>query len=144
MSTKADYMREFRRTHPEYAERQRELCRVRYSKLSVEQLEKEAVRKRKYREDNKEYVSRQKRNNWLLRNYNMTVDEYDELLSIQDYKCALCRKPFDNENNMPVDHNHKTGKVRGIVHHGCNRIIAGIEWGFSHPNAVKRYFRDAM
>lgn len=47
----------------------------------------------------------------------------------QGNRCALCQgafgasPPFD-----PVlDHNHKTGAVRGVLHRGCNSLLGHIE-----------------
>lgn len=58
--------------------------------------------------------------NWLLKTYGLSEMEYDLLLAQQEHKCAICggkptRKHFD------VDHDHKTGKVRGLLCNSCNR-----------------------
>jgi len=53
-------------------------------------------------------------------------------IEAQGYKCALCDGPLyyqqDNASTMPViDHDHKTGKVRGVLHGKCNIDQAVIE-----------------
>jgi hypothetical protein len=54
----------------------------------------------------------------LMWHYGMTIDEYDILFNKQKGKCALCQKPF---KKVPyVDHDHKTGEVRGLLCYKCN------------------------
>lgn len=43
--------------------------------------------------------------------------------------CALCGKPFSTKNPGVVDHDHKTGHVRGLLHRGCNAALGTIENG---------------
>lgn len=56
--------------------------------------------------------------------YGMSIEEYDALLASQDHKCAICGLEMDEGKRLAVDHCHKTGKVRGIVHVRCNSGIA--------------------
>lgn len=63
----------------------------------------------------------------LLVKYNITRDEFDEMLLKQDYKCALCSKEFGDgfaiDNELAVDHCHKTKIIRGLIHQSCNKLI---------------------
>jgi hypothetical protein len=61
----------------------------------------------------------------LKRQYGITVDEYDRLLESQDGKCAICASdsPGKRTKHFHVDHCHKTGSVRGLLCHKCNRAI---------------------
>lgn len=52
--------------------------------------------------------------------YGMTLDDFDRLLARQRKKCAICRR---TSFKPVVDHNHKTGKVRGILCPRCNCAI---------------------
>ena len=39
----------------------------------------------------------------------------------QGHLCLLCKKPLVLENRKyAIDHDHKTGKFRGILHPHCN------------------------
>ncbi|MFP3257194.1 MAG: endonuclease domain-containing protein [Candidatus Nanopusillus acidilobi] len=56
----------------------------------------------------------------------------EEGIRAQDYKCALCGGPLYyqrvNAPTMPVvDHDHKTGRIRGIIHSKCNSDLAVVE-----------------
>ena len=61
-----------------------------------------------------------------LKHYGITPVEYDNLLKLQGGVCALCRQP-PNGRRLAVDHDHKTGKVRGILCIKCNRILEQFE-----------------
>lgn len=64
---------------------------------------------------------------WALRKrYGLTPEEYDELLGRQNRVCAICGNPEANRN-MAVDHDHETGKVRGILCGPCNRKLGVLE-----------------
>lgn len=65
----------------------------------------------------------QQRKYRLKRKFGLTVEEYDELLVIQGGVCAICKKPNPKDTFMPVDHDHKTGSVRGILCDTCNQAI---------------------
>ena len=55
------------------------------------------------------------------------LDEYDALLIVQKNLCAACQKPLDfSGRRPPVDHDHETGKIRGIVHKGCNIALGEV------------------
>lgn len=59
-----------------------------------------------------------------LKKYNITPEDYTELLKKQNNVCAICNtnKTFVKKAsyNLFVDHCHTTGKVRGLLCHNCN------------------------
>jgi len=62
------------------------------------------------------------------RTYGITADDYDALLTFQRGVCAICGRAPKGKR-LAVDHNHVTGKVRGLLcpdrEHGCNYAILG-------------------
>jgi hypothetical protein len=46
-------------------------------------------------------------------------------LSHQNYKCALCGE--DIQDDAVLDHCHKTGFLRQVLHRGCNSLLGKIE-----------------
>lgn len=46
--------------------------------------------------------------------YGLSAEDLAELLARQDGKCPICRCEL-TEANMHIDHDHQTGKVRGIL-----------------------------
>lgn len=76
--------------------------------------------------ENKEDIKKSRRKYWLKSNYNMTVEDYDTLLKLQNNKCAICEtEKFDahRHSQFDVDHCHLTGKVRGLLCSKCNTGI---------------------
>ena len=57
------------------------------------------------------------------RKYGITQDDYDHMLAEQGGVCAICGRP-PKTRRLSVDHNHKTGIVRGVLCHICNRGIS--------------------
>jgi hypothetical protein len=61
------------------------------------------------------------KNKRLIAKYGITLDEYNQKLKDQNDSCAFCGKHKDNfKRALHVDHNHKTGQVRGLVCFYCN------------------------
>jgi hypothetical protein len=50
--------------------------------------------------------------------YGITVEEYEVMAKMQDYGCAICGEFLDG--TLHVDHDHITGKVRGLLCNNCN------------------------
>lgn len=67
------------------------------------------------------------RDRWLRKKYGITLDEYERRLAEQDGRCAICRtdEPGGPTGNsaFPVDHDHATGRVRGLLCFPCNTAI---------------------
>lgn len=59
----------------------------------------------------------------LQDNYGITADDYDRMLEDQGHRCAICNstKTGRNDTWFCVDHDHTTGKVRGLLCNTCNR-----------------------
>lgn len=67
-----------------------------------------------------------KRQRCIVRKYGMTLDGYRELSDSQNGKCAIC----GNDNggiSLCIDHDHKTGKVRGLLCTLCNKGLGHFE-----------------
>jgi hypothetical protein len=64
-----------------------------------------------------------KKNANLLREYGITLEEFENLKIIQNNKCAICLNDFKNSIDTCVDHCHTTKKVRGLLCNHCNRAL---------------------
>ena len=56
------------------------------------------------------------------RNYNLEPEEYELLLEKSKNLCMICSSP-PSKKSLHIDHDHKTGKVRGLLCHGCNTAL---------------------
>jgi hypothetical protein len=54
--------------------------------------------------------------------YRLTEPEYDSILKHQGGVCAGCGEP-PRKTRLAVDHDHKTGRIRGLLCWLCNRAI---------------------
>lgn len=84
---------------------------------------------RKSRADNPSRTKEALRRYRLKRDYGLTPEQYLALIESHDRKCAVCKRavvpvpaPVRAEGAC-IDHDHKTGRIRGILCHACNRAI---------------------
>lgn len=69
-------------------------------------------------------------NSHLVRNYGITIDDYEDMYNNQSGVCAICgqletKKYNGNIVKLTVDHCHDTGKVRGLLCKRCNTALGG-------------------
>lgn len=55
--------------------------------------------------------------------FGISVVEYDALLAKQSGVCAICSQVCSTGNHLAVDHDHNTGRIRGLLCSRCNRAI---------------------
>ncbi len=61
----------------------------------------------------------QKTRKKIVRRYGLSLDEYDAMLTCQQGRCAICHaQPSDI--HLAVDHDHSSGRVRGLLCSDCN------------------------
>jgi hypothetical protein len=77
------------------------------------------IRGAKYYATNKDKIKPKARGRQLRYLYGITQEDYNNLLSSQNSKCAIC----GNERSLVVDHDHNTGKIRGLLCAQCNFMI---------------------
>ena len=58
--------------------------------------------------------------------YGITLEDFNEMLKKQKGKCAICGTKEPRGRGFCVDHCHNTGKIRGILCHGCNTGIGSL------------------
>jgi len=60
------------------------------------------------------------RNIQLRNKFGITLDVYNKILEGQNGVCAICKDECLTGRQLAVDHDHKTGKVRGLLCMECN------------------------
>jgi hypothetical protein len=83
---------------------------------------------KKWRENNPEYDKKYMDEYHLLIDFGLTTAQYNKMLEDQEGRCAICYKYETRMQNgklgrMSVDHDHKTGKIRGLLCNNCNRAL---------------------
>lgn len=84
--------------------------------------------------------------NWrqnLKRMYNITPELYSKMFEEQGGQCAVCKKPLEfRGTSTHVDHDHTTGKVRGLLCNMCNMGLAGFQDNSVSLEEAIRYVTD--
>lgn len=82
------------------------------------------------------YLARQERqrDNWLRLTYGISASEYDALYQAQGGVCAICGRAengvhgrYGTVRRLAVDHDHATGRVRGLLCGNCNAAIGHLD-----------------
>lgn len=82
-----------------------------------------------------EEMKRQAWRSHLKNTYGITTEEYDRMLAEQGGSCAICdREP--KKRRLSVDHDHSTGKVRGLL---CTPCRSSIVYFANRLNLIKEY-----
>lgn len=121
-------------------------CSKKYhAKRYIEQKEKINKQTKKYKEENKEKMyaasllwkknnpdklKKYQRVSNLRKNFGISMEKYEQMLSDQNGLCAICKNPetfIHHQTNEParlsVDHCHKTNKIRQLLCRKCNNAI---------------------
>lgn len=84
----------------------------------------------KYRANRRAYT--------LMKDYGLTLEQYDELEARQGGLCPVCLEPLPPNRGGYVDHAHSgehQGKIRAILHGICNRFVV---WEHEDSAALRR------
>lgn len=66
-----------------------------------------------------------------------TKEHKQHLFDKQGGLCPLCGLPLENWNSANLDHNHATGRCRGLLHPLCNSVLEGKVIGLMYRAGLK-------
>ena len=72
--------------------------------------------------------------------YGVTPIDFEHLNTAQNGLCAICNQP-PSRKNLDIDHNHKTGTVRGLLCSSCNLVIGKMKDDPTLLEAAAAYLR---
>ena len=126
LSTKKESLKESQR---KWREKNKERLRLEHQARRAKDPERDKAIKQKYREANKD-----KRTNYeLVKKYGITLEEYNQMSAAQNNVCDICKEPETRRHQngtlcrLAVDHDHFTGKVRGLLCWRCNSAMGSFE-----------------
>ena len=97
-------------------------CKASNTAFGISIYCKECQRKKskvRYKTHKNEHI-----NNGLKKKYGITLVDYTKLLNKQNNQCLICgKKSSESKRRLAVDHDHETGKIRGILCEERNRGI---------------------
>lgn len=74
--------------------------------------------------------------------YGLTAEAYRALWESHDGRCAICgNEPTGQKRHLSVDHDHDTGKVRGLLCNGCNSALGHLKDDPTRCEAAASYLR---
>ncbi len=79
------------------------------------------------------------RDNELKREFGMAPDQYDAILVAQGGHCRFCSRTPLKYKSLAVEHNHKTGVIRGIVCVNHNNMIRHVEENLGRLSEIVNY-----
>ena len=88
------------------------------------------------------------RNTYLKRIFGISLDDYNFLFKKQKKRCAICKinqnklhRRDKRNNSLYVDHDHRTGKVRGLLCVDCNRGLGSFRDCIENLKNAIKYLR---
>lgn len=93
-------------------------------------------------------AARERQLRWHFRKkYGITMDDYERMLIQQNGICAICGQGetalgrSGEVKPLAVDHDHKTGAVRGLLCHRCNSVLGNAQDDPARLEAAAAYLR---
>lgn len=109
-------------------------------KISSRTWAKNNPEKVQAQEERKKPVPYKTARGYLLKyRYNLSLEQYEQMLIAQNYSCDICHKQKDYD--LYVDHCHTTGKVRGLLCSPCNNILGNANDSVDLLNRAINYLR---
>jgi len=99
--------------------RERDIARVK--KWQQENADRLNAYRRQYRQ--RPDVKVRDRAAHLKRKFGITAAQYDAMLASQGGVCAICGDAPKDDVSLHVDHEHESGRVRGLLCMRCNNAL---------------------
>ena len=132
----SSYTKKYRKLNSKtYTQYQKEYHK-RYQKENKTRLKQQ---RQQYYQDNIKYYKTVNKKNRLLREYGISLNKYHNMLQQQDCRCAICNK---RNKQLVIDHNHKTGKIKGLLCNKCNSGIGFLQDSVHIINKARIYLQN--
>jgi hypothetical protein len=98
---------------------------------------------RKFRKLHPELEKKNKKKYYFKKTYNITIEQYENMVKEQNGLCAICGNlPHNGQwKKLVVDHNHQTGQVRKLLCDNCNRYLGFIKEDINLLDKIKLYLQ---
>lgn len=121
--TKAEICHKYITTNITYEELGRE---YKLGKERIRQINAHGLRLLEYNKMAIHYPHLNYKDRELMRKYGITTDDKERMIKEQKNKCLICKCDLRKIKSV-IDHDHQTGKVRGILCYKCNLVLGVIE-----------------
>lgn len=133
---------------PPEERRKQKACKqcVLTSRKAYQQLPERKIRHQALQNIRRNRQREKYRNEKLGVRFGINLQEYEEMFKAQGGVCAICKKPEESLHHitkeikrLAVDHDHKTGKIRGLLCFRCNTFIGRCEDDVSFFSSIVAY-----
>ncbi len=77
--------------------------------------------------------------------YGITEDDFNSFLRKQGNVCAICKQPENvKDRALAIDHDHKTGIIRGLLCGDCNRALGLMQDSPKILRSAAKYIEDRL
>lgn len=105
-------------------------------------------RKRYAKNKQSKYNRKYQRSYHLKKKYNITIKEFQQMMTKQKGKCAICGSIESSNRYGPtplhVDHCHKSGQVRGLLCGNCNKALGLLQDNIELLDRAKEYLNGEL
>lgn len=75
--------------------------------------------------------------------YGLSQEDIEEMLDEQDHKCKICKRDKNQfSRGLYIDHDHLTGRIRGLLCVTCNNFLGAIEDDPDKSDDIRSYLSD--
>jgi len=114
-----------------------------YCKSCQKRIYSQWLKRNPHKQQEYDVKGREKaRNGHLKRNYGITSKQYEEMLVKQGGVCVICQEA-PNVRGLVVDHDHKSGQVRGLLCLKCNSSIERMDSIYGWSVLAEAYLETA-
>lgn len=92
--------------------------------------------KAKYYKSNKDQI----KDRHLRELYKIGLEAYNALFESQNGRCAICERT--SNRCLDVDHDHTTGKIRGLLCSPCNRALGMFQESIPRLFKATQYLKE--
>lgn len=104
----------------EYYQKNKEKVKIKSKEWYYKNRKKALETVKKYRLNHPEKCKQHMKHFNLMRKYGISEELYNNMVKNQDGQCLICDLKVER---LDVDHNHATGKIRGLLCHNCNSLL---------------------
>ena len=104
-------------------EKAKEKTKIRNQRWYSNNKEKSKIKSKEYHKKNPEYRIKS-----CVKKYGLSLEDFKKIFKEQNGCCKICGKhQSEFKKRLSVDHNHSTGKVRGLLCINCNRGLGSFK-----------------
>lgn len=139
LKDRAKYLEYLRKYKKIYREKNLKRLKEESNQWNKENPEKHRQSQKKYFDNHKEKEWERGRRIKLKRDYNLTLEQYNQMFVDQNGVCDICKENPSKGKQLCVDHDHNTGKVRGLLCNNCNFGIGFLKDSINNLSEAIKY-----